>query len=206
MEQCEIVRTATTRTDQERRSALFSAKGRNARKFSNGATQKVQPYHHMPIFSHGSTTLKTPGPTHASKNMTFRSQATDRVAIAQTLDNTIHSGAAAPTPAPRLEAGPNRGAFRTIVSGAHHRRVQSSDYHSLQLTAAHGRNAKNATAVAHPQPIGLNDSFNTPASLNLATTSSKKGKMVSNKFEQLQVGTFNFAENQTKGVKYAHMA
>jgi len=138
------------------------------RNISNGASQRNQKYHHTPIFQHGSMTLKTPGLSHTSKNMTFSSQASERAAIAQTLDNTINSGAAGPTPVPRLETGPNYGgAFRTIVSGSQHRRVQSSDYHSLQLTAAqHGRNTSNATAIITHQPICLNESFNTPGSLN----------------------------------------
>ena len=36
MEQCEIVRKASIKTDSEKRSSLFSAKGRNTRKISAG--------------------------------------------------------------------------------------------------------------------------------------------------------------------------
>jgi len=141
MEQCELVRI-TNIQEQQKRGSIFSAKGRTARNVSNGGTQRnATKYHHMPIFQHGSMTLKTPGLSQ-SKGITFSSQASDRGAIAITLDNTINSGAAGPTPGPRLETATSKsGAYRTIVSGSQHRRVQSSDYNTLQLSAAaHTRN------------------------------------------------------------------
>ena len=53
------------------------------------------------------------------------------------------------------------------------------------MSAAHqGRNAFNATAIINNPSLGLNESFNTPGSLNIGTTSSKNGtKFLSNKFE-----------------------
>ena len=136
----------------------------------------------MPIFDHGMTTLKSPSNV---------SQKTYQTQASAALNHTISSFGPGPSLNSRLEVTRNRAALRTHVGAPTHKRVQSSDYHSLQ----------NQT-IKPMRRVNLNQSFATPSSTNPSAFLN-----ITHQFEGSQVGTFSAPPNDYSGdkVKYAHM-
>ena len=136
----------------------------------------------MPIFDHGTTTLKSPSNV---------SQKTYQTQASAALNHTISSFGPGPSLNSRLDMTRNRAALRTHVGVPTHKRVQSSDYHTLQ------------TQTMKPKRrVNLNQSFATPSSANQSAFLN-----MTHQFDTLQVGTFSAAPNEysAEKVKYAHM-